>query len=249
MVDSPSRKGGAPSSASMRLAVLALALLVLGPAGTSVGAVHPMVGFSMFVLAGLVGLVGALIAAGTYRRHRTSGHLLSGLLGLIPVAAVVGPAALSAGAPPIHDITTDLDAPPAFVAAAALPANAGRDMGLAAEGAKLLRHGYPDLGPAHSNFAPTHSFARVIEVAHGMADWDVHHVDAATMRLEAVATTGVFRFPDDVVIEVRPAKGGQGSAVHMRSRSRYGKGDLGVNAGRIYAFQDALGVGFEGCAR
>ncbi len=224
-------------------------MLGLGPGGTWVGVLHPMVGFSLFVLAGLLGLVATLLALGSYRRHRLAVHLLVGLLGLIPLAAVVVPATWSGGLPPINDITTDLDAPPVFLAGAALDANVGRDMALDAETAKQTRHGYPDLGPAYSDLAPSAAFARVADAARAMETWEGHTVDEANRRVEAVATSGVFRFPDDVVIEVREAKAGAGSAVHMRSKSRYGRGDLGVNAGRIHAFQAALGEGFVGCAQ
>jgi len=51
-------------------------------------------------------------------------------------------------------------------------------------------------------------------------------------RIEAVAVSRVFRFADDIVVRIRPSADG-GSRVDIRSRSRDGKGDLGVNAQRI----------------
>jgi uncharacterized protein (DUF1499 family) len=71
-----------------------------------------------------------------------------------------------------------------------------------------------------------------------MPRWTVVYEDAATRVLEAVAITGLMRFRDDIVIVVRPAAGG--SAVHMRSKSRLGKSDLGANAERIRAFATEL---------
>ena len=59
-------------------------------------------------------------------------------------------------------------------------------------------------------------------------------------RIEASDRTLVFRFVDDVVIRLRPARGG-GTQLDVRSKSRDGRGDLGANAGRIRAFRDALG--------
>ena len=55
--------------------------------------------------------------------------------------------------------------------------------------------------------------------------------------VEATATTLFFRFKDDVVVRVRPdpARPG-GSIVDMRSISRVGGSDVGVNAERIRAF-------------
>jgi uncharacterized protein (DUF1499 family) len=49
----------------------------------------------------------------------------------------------------------------------------------------------------------------------------------------------VFRFVDDVLVRVRPADGG-GALVDVRSKSRDGRGDLGVNAARIRAFAEKL---------
>jgi uncharacterized protein (DUF1499 family) len=72
--------------------------------------------------------------------------------------------------------------------------------------------------------------------------------DAQPWRLQAVATTALLRFKDDVVVEVRPRDDG-GSTVAMRSKSRLGKGDLGANARRIRAFLADLRVRLEGPGR
>jgi uncharacterized protein (DUF1499 family) len=82
------------------------------------------------------------------------------------------------------------------------------------------------------------SFAAPVAAAKRMPRWTVVYEDAATRVLEAVAITGLMRFRDDIVIVVRPAAGG--SAVHMRSKSRLGKSDLGANAERIRAFATEL---------
>ena len=50
-------------------------------------------------------------------------------------------------------------------------------------------------------------------------------------RIQAVHTTRVFRFKDDVTITLRPA-GGR-TRVSVRSRSRMGKWDFGQNARNI----------------
>ena len=62
-------------------------------------------------------------------------------------------------------------------------------------------------------------------------------VDPQAGTLEATAETLFFRFKDDVVVRVRPdpARAG-GSIVDMRSISRVGGSDIGVNAKRIRAF-------------
>ena len=54
-----------------------------------------------------------------------------------------------------------------------------------------------------------------------------------------VIDTSICGFDDDIAIRVRPGDGGN-SRVDIRSKSRDGKGDLGVNAMRIRAFVSAL---------
>ncbi|MEP7337040.1 MAG: DUF1499 domain-containing protein [Acidobacteriota bacterium] len=56
--------------------------------------------------------------------------------------------------------------------------------------------------------------------------------------IEAVATTRLFKFKDDVTITL--ARQGDATVVNVRSKSRVGKGDMGTNARRIRAFQAEL---------
>ncbi len=67
--------------------------------------------------------------------------------------------------------------------------------------------------------------------------WEVARVDRQAGVVEATATTLFFRFKDDVAVRVRPdPERPGGSIVDMRSISRVGGSDVGVNAERIRAF-------------
>jgi uncharacterized protein (DUF1499 family) len=137
--------------------------------------------------------------------------------------------------PPINDITTDMSSPPQFVKAGTLSANQGRDMKYPGNSfADQQRAGYPDLAPLQLNVPPAEAFKRVEAAAKQMPAWEITRVDAAAYALEGTATTRLFRFQDDFVVEVRPQA--SGSVVQMRSKSRDGKGDVGANAARIRAF-------------
>jgi uncharacterized protein (DUF1499 family) len=57
-------------------------------------------------------------------------------------------------------------------------------------------------------------------------------------EIQAVASTRVFKFKDDLTVRIR-RQGGR-TKVSVRSRSRVGKGDFGQNARNIREFQDAL---------
>jgi len=58
--------------------------------------------------------------------------------------------------------------------------------------------------------------------------------------IEAVARTPIMGFRDDVVVRVRPAR--EGARVDIRSASRYGRSDLGVNASRVRALIEDIAV-------
>src|SRR5262249_35589154 len=148
-------------------------------------------------------------------------------------------AARSRGVPLINDYTTDPADPPRFTQAASDPANAGRDLGYPAGNADIQRGCCADLTPMHVAAPPPAAFTTVELVARDMPRWTITRRAPASGELEAVATTRVFGFKDDIVLRVRPDPAG-GSRVDMRSKSRDGKGDQGANAARIRAFRTDL---------
>jgi uncharacterized protein (DUF1499 family) len=72
--------------------------------------------------------------------------------------------------------------------------------------------------------------------------WEIAVSDPAGGRLEATETSFFFRFKDDVVVRARPAPGG-GSLIDVRSISRVGQSDVGVNAKRVRALLSDLQKG------
>ena len=136
--------------------------------------------------------------------------------------------------PSINDISTDVADPPAMVAL--LPLRRGAPNPPAYPGAAaaaLQRTAYPDVVPVVLPVAPSEAFKRVDRVATALG-WDVVARAPPEGRLEAIATSDWFGFRDDIVIRIRPD--GTGSRVDIRSKSRVGESDLGVNARRIRDF-------------
>jgi uncharacterized protein (DUF1499 family) len=131
----------------------------------------------------------------------------------------------------IHDITTDTETPPAFVAI--LPLRAGAP-NLADYGGPEItaqqRTSYPDLGPLTLQVPPAQAFTLAFAVEQEMG-WEIVANEPAEGRIEATDTTFWFGFKDDVVVRITPA--GSGSRIDVRSVSRVGKSGVGTNAKRI----------------
>jgi len=141
--------------------------------------------------------------------------------------------------PPIHDISTDTQRPPEFIAM--LPVRADAPNSAVYEGAEIAQQqitAYPDLRTRRIAAAPAVVFERALQAARDMG-WDIVAADAAAGRIEATDTTLWFGFKDDVVIRVEAD--GAGSRVDVRSLSRVGGSDVGTNAKRIRAYLKKLG--------
>lgn len=136
--------------------------------------------------------------------------------------------------PSINDITTDTDNPPLFVAVVPLRASAPVPSSYAGDATARAQHaGYPDLKPLIVARPPAAAFETALATARQMG-WDIVAADATAGRIEATTITPWFGFHDDIVIRVAPAD--PGSRIDIRSVSRVGRGDLGVNARRIREF-------------
>jgi uncharacterized protein (DUF1499 family) len=254
--DRLSRAASLVARVGLALTLLGVLALVLSGLGSRWDWWNFRVGFVIFrwtlygglvtVVVSLAGLVLGLLA----RRGRS---LLISLVTLVLLAsgAVVPVTHLRAAGrvPPIHDITTDLDDPPRFVAV--LPLRRGAANSADYAGAALAaqqRAGYPDLEPARFAAAPDRVLERATDVARGLG-WEIVAVAPGEGRLEATDRTRWFGFRDDIVVRVRPD--GAGSRVDVRSVSRVGRSDLGTNARRIRTYLVALsaGLGVEAATR
>jgi len=140
--------------------------------------------------------------------------------------------------PYIHDITTDTDDPPQFIAAAALRKEGDHPVTYdGPETAIQQREAYPDLAPLVTTAPKDKVFeaAKATLLAMGMRLSDA---DPAAGRIEATQKSFWYGFTDDVV--VRLVQTPVGTRVDVRSKSRVGRSDLGQNAKRIRIFLSKL---------
>ncbi|APG63764.1 hypothetical protein LPB140_09700 [Sphingorhabdus lutea] len=146
--------------------------------------------------------------------------------------------------PAIHDITTDLADPPSFSALQIRADNLDKvpECGENANGLSPVQRwsvchqeAYPDIRSVRIEKPVAEIMAKAERLVEDRG-WELAISDPATGRVEATATSTLFRFKDDIVLRVRPTEDGTGSIIDMRSVSRVGQSDLGVNAKRIRAF-------------
>jgi uncharacterized protein (DUF1499 family) len=225
---------------------LGLGAAAIGLLGARIG-LSPISAFSAFgigalvcLLALLVLLIGLLLSKGSGGAH-SPGRVWGAFIGAAALVAIsYGGFSSSGGAPPIHDITTDLANPPAFDKVVALreadgaqnpPEYAG------AETAAQQQEAFPDLETLQLQRPRDEVFSAAEAAARSMG-WEIVSADGALGRIEATETTTWFRFRDDVVIRVSAS--GDTTAVDVRSKSRVGMGDMGANAARIRAYLEAL---------
>ena len=185
---------------------------------------------------GLAAIVLSLV--GIFRSQSKSRGLLGLVLGLI--AAGLPASNINAAAhAPIHDVSTDTTNPPQYVAV--MPARNSVQDGNSTvyddKTAKTQREVYPDITPVNLDLPPAQAFDRALATARSFG-WDIVASGPAQGRIEATATTFWFGFKDDVVIRITPQ--GSGSRVDVRSLSRIGQSDVGVNAKRIRAYVSKL---------
>lgn len=101
---------------------------------------------------------------------------------------------------------------------------------------------YPEVMSRRFDVEAAHLFAAVRYVVI-QERWEVSRstepIDADGVGgIEAIDRSLIMRFPSDIVIRTGPDP--LGSRLDMRSASRYGRHDLGVNAARIREFVDAV---------
>ena len=219
-----------------------LRLLPLVPAllGTALG-------FVSFLLAFVIGGIGWLFRRRSARSLPRGTLFLLGLDALVSVFGIVFVVHAS-GAPPIHDITTDVDDPPAFKALLAARAATGAQNppdyrrteevgGATLDVAAAQRKAYPGILPIDSAQPPAMLMPLAEKAARDMG-WEVVAADPAQGLLEATATTRYFGFKDDIVVRIRARS--SGGRIDVRSESRVGLGDSGANANRVSTYLDAL---------
>ena len=227
------------------LALVALAMCILAGPGTRYGWWEWLGGIWLIRIAAWLGIAAAiasLVLIFTLAVPKWRFQPWVPIVSLCAALAAVAPPMImmqrAKNVPPIHDVTTDLEDPPAFVALAEAR-NKGPNKAAYAGGATAdhQKRAYRDIGPKVLDAPSKDAMQKAIDTARSMG-WEVVASDTAAGRIEAVATSTWFGFKDDIVIRIRP--NGPGSRIDVRSASRVGVSDIGANADRIRKYLSRL---------
>jgi len=229
------------------LGALSLAGFTLGPGLAHVEVVRPQTGFLLFALGGLLGALVTVIGIGVIVLKGPRWLLISTAMGLVPALAIVYFMIQGSKYPLINDVTTDTTSPPEFEHAATLPPNTDRNLSFPPENKGYVDIQYPEVRPLKLSVDIDEAYEKVKALAAEHENWTITstRVSGDERYVEGVAESNTFRFKDDFVVRISPRP--EGSVVDMRSKSRDGQGDFGVNANRIKKFlselEESLGGG------
>jgi uncharacterized protein (DUF1499 family) len=229
------------------LAVAALLLLAAGPIGWRAGwwsfrlAFTTLMPYAFYagVAAMAVSVLALVVALGSIRRRgvvlAACGLVIGGAAAYFPWHA----GEMRGVYPPMHDITTDATNPPSFDFAAGMrAAEQGADVAYPGANAYAMQQKfYPGIEPAMLAMPPAQAFDRALAVVKTKG-WTIVKADPQAGVIDAYDKSFWFGFADDVAIRVTATD--NGSRVDIRSGSRQGRGDFGVNAARVRGFLTAL---------
>ncbi len=230
-------------TALLTVAFFAVSVIALMMFGARLGLWEPIVGFGLVrtymnpiaygvIGSGVAGLIFQLVT-----RNRP-GVIKAGITTLVGLG-LLAPTIYEQVQPPvrlpaIHDITTDTLNPPVFMALDDSRAGAKNTLIYGgSEVASQQKKAYPDIAPIQSKKSAPEAFSEALRTGQEMG-WEIVTQDPINLRFEATARTAVYGFVDDVVVVVTPQD--SASRIDIRSVSRIGRGDRGVNAARIREF-------------
>ena len=248
------RKKSWASRLSVLAAILcfgAVAAAAVGALGAGRGTWDFRVGFKVLeyaLYAGIAGIVIALVAIFFARRVRPKLVLLN-ILAILVAGVFVGylgnQIRIARSVPRIHDVATNVDDYPRFYRLTVRDDNLESvpDMGRREWAAlpprerwkAIHREYYGDIAPIRVPWSVEETIVRARRLGEARG-WDIVTFDPANGILEAVDTSRFFRFKDNIVVRARPLSAGGGAIVDMRSISRVGVSDIGVNARRVRDF-------------
>ena len=183
------------------------------------------------VALGIVGLVAIWREGHTGAGRALSGVVVAAAMLALPLWSLPSLLAL----PRIHEVSTDVDRPPAFQKLATIRTGEGvNPAAYQRTESPLQAKAYPDIKPLPVNRPTADTYSAVRDAVKNL-QWHVvaeqPPSDGRSGTIEAVDRSTIFGFTDDIVIRVSGV--GREARVDVRSSSRHGQHDLGRNAEHV----------------
>lgn len=245
------RWSGRLTMAAAILCFGSVAMALIGALGTGQGAWDFRFGFTLLqyaVYAAVLGVAIAIVAAFLARRAKPRLVLVNLAAILIAggfLAFVGNQVRIARSVPPIHDISTNLEDWPRFYRLTVRDDNLASVPDMGRDDLRALpprdrwkaihRESYGDIATIRVPWSVEETVARARALAEERG-WEIVTADPQRGIVEAVDTSFFFRFKDNIVVRARPVTDSNESIVDMRSISRVGVSDIGVNARRVRDF-------------
>ena len=226
--------------------VVAVCCVLVGAIGVRIGLWPYGTGFTFLTGAAVLSVMGLFLGIIAYAvclskglQAERSGILIGILLSAVILAQLGMQYAAVTSHPVIHNISTDTLEPPVFNKLVAIrEAEGANPLAYDAEVlAEQQQAAYPEVKTLVSAQPTNVLFNQAMVVLQDLG-LEIVNEDTAAGMIEATATTFWFGFKDDVVVRIRATD--NGSIVDVRSVSRVGRSDLGVNAKRIRAILNGI---------
>ncbi|WP_269619346.1 DUF1499 domain-containing protein [Zhongshania sp. BJYM1] len=222
-------------SITHKVAISSVIFLVLGAAGVRLHIFNFQIGLLLFSLAGLLSFI-CICASALFTRRVQS---LRGRRQLSQASIIALPAIIffglslyrGAGSPLIHDISTNTERPPQFIMAVQQRSPSDNRLEYTDRNRQIQQQAYPDINTIPTLLSVDAAQKKALDIAESIG-WKVEYQERG--HIEAIERSFWFGFTDDIVIRISETS--SGSMVDIRSASRVGEGDLGVNARRIRQF-------------
>ncbi len=214
-------------------------------AGVRVGLFEPSTGFTMLRESVFASLILSVLAIGSLGVCRKENNIAGQRFFILVLTVSLVYSSMwivfyvqKSGLPKINDITTDIDTPPSYMNVSFIRKTKENDVSYDEGFASIQHKYYPEIQPLFTRLDKANVYLAISELVE-KRDWEVVANYSQVGVIEATARTPVFGFRDDVVIRVMQVEDEQ-VRVDMRSSSRTGGGDFGVNAERIRDFMKDL---------
>lgn len=250
IVDYTERRLSKSAAWSRRLAAFSAMLLLVSAVAHRFGFLQTIHFFPVLAIVAVLAIAALLLAARAFYRlwHYSDIGGRNLAVGAVIALIVLTPFALmlyrGLTHPMLHDVSTDVEDPPALRFAAAMRTPDMNPVGsYTQEERRLQVADYPLVTGRRYDLSIDRVIAAVGKIVEDrgwriVSPWSTSPEGDAS--LEAMVTTPILGFPVDVAI--RLTNEGQSTYVDMRSASRYGVHDFGDNAARIKAFLADLDV-------